>query len=304
MTNYKLLLVLVLVNIFIVLIYFLIKCIKKQYKQGLLVGGLMMVTPIFGPILMFLSYVFSVILKVFNVGCFDASEITFNKDKNRVILADDIKRGINKVPMEEALLESDSENARRVLFDIIKADFQNSIPLLMDAINSEDSEVSHYASAVISDVLSKFKKNQKKYEEEYNENKDDVSLLDSYMEYVYRYLACGIFPEAEFDSYLKVYEELMQERWDRFQDTFDSVVLSNWVIFLVKENRKEMAKRWLDCMEYSNIDLLETYRARLQYSYKYNKRDFKNCIREIKSSSIELDEELIEFVRFFKFNKN
>lgn len=290
------------VSTFISIIYILVKCVKKQYGEGVIKGGLMLITPVFGPILLLFSKVFSEILNKFKVDYLDTTELAINKEKSRseIILADDIQRGINKVPIEEALLEADSENVRRVLLDILKSDFETSIPILVKAIESDDSEVSHYASAAISDVLSKFKKNQKLMEENLTEDEDNISLLNEYMEYMYRYLNYGVFPETEFIGYCKIYGELMEKKWSRFSSFMKPIEITNWITMLVKKDSKEEAKVWLDRIQLQYPDELESYKARLQYAYRYERADFVQCIRDIKKSSVELDEETVEFVRFFQ----
>ena len=69
---------------------------------------------------------------------------------------------------------------------------------------------------------------------------------------------------------------------------------------LVKKDSKEEAKEWLDRIQLQYPDELESYKARLQYAYRYERADFAQCIRDIKKSSVELDEETVEFVRFFQ----
>jgi len=300
MTNHQIVLLIFMISTLISLTYIIIRCVRKQYKQGLIVGGVMMLTPVFGPVLMFVSYIVEKILHKCKIGYLDTSEISFDKSKKKVVLGDDIQRGINKVPIEEALLESNSENARRVLLDILKNDFESSIPILVKAIDSEDSEVSHYASAAISDVLSKFKKNQKMMEEQYQENPEDEELLNQYMEYVYKYLNYDVFPETEFHNYLEVYECLIQAKWERFHKNLMAETILNWITMLVKQGRRDAAEVWLERLQKLYPEKLETYKARLQYSYRYDRKDFVQCIKDIKQSSVDLDEETVEYVRFFQ----
>lgn len=300
MTENQIIIGLLIASTVISIVYIIINCTKKQYAKGFIKGGFMLITPVFGPMLMLLSSVSSEILNKFRVDYLDTTELSFSKNKNKIILGDDIQRGINKVPIEEALLEADSENVRRVLLDILKNDFESSIPILIKAIDSEDSEVSHYASAAISDVLSKFKRNQKMMEKQIHEERDNLSLLNEYMEYVYRYLNYDIFPESEFYNYFKIYEELMLLKKERFPNNMLPTEISNWITMLVKQEREETAKEWLDYIQQHYSEELESYKARLQYSYRYNRSDFVQCIKDIKKSTIDLDEETVEFVRFFQ----
>lgn len=294
------LLVFLLISTVISIIYIIVKCIKKQYAKGIVLGLLMLVTPVFGPILMLLSYAWSELLEKFKTAHLNIDELSFRREKVKIILGDDLQRGINKVPIEEALLESDNENTRKVLLDVLKSDFESSIPILINAIDSEDSEVSHYASAAISDVLSKFKKNQKAFEEEYQQDRENEELIDAYMEYIYRYLSYDVFPETEMNNYMALYEGLMQRKYKDFTENLSASVLLEWITMLVKSHRQDVAKRWLGRLEELYPGVLETYKARLRYGYVYDKEDFQRCLKDIKKSAVDLDEETVELVRFFQ----
>jgi len=300
MTKYEILLLLLLISTLISVVVIVVNCIRKRAAQGLVIGGLMLITPVFGPSMVFLSFCGSKLLEVFKTARLDPKELSFDKTKIKVILGDDIQRGINKVPIEEALLESDNENTRKVLLDILKSDYDTSIPLLKKAIDSEDSEVSHYASAAISDVLSKFKKTQELLDKQYCENPEERGILISYKKYMLQYLDYGIFPETELNTYLDIYESLMKKEYELFKEEMEVGSYLEWIRLLLKENRQKPAENWKDKMMFQYPDALETYKVRLQYSYQYDKKDFLKCICEIKESSVELDDEVLDIVRFFQ----
>ena len=300
MTKYEILLLLLLISTLVSILFIVFKCIKKKAVQGLVIGGLMLITPVFGPSMVFLSFCGGRLLELFKTATLNPKELSFDKTKIKVILGDDIQRGINKVPIEEALLECDNENTRKVLLDILKSDYEESIPLLKKAIDDEDSEVSHYASATISDVLSKFKKTQGLFEKQYCENPEERELLIAYKKYMLQYLNYGIFPETEMNTYLDIYESLMNKEYELFKEEMEAGSYLDGIRLLMKEKRQKSAQKWKDKMLVQYPDALETYKVRLQYSYQYDKKDFLNCIREIKESSVVLDDEVLDIVRFFQ----
>lgn len=300
MTDEQIIGILFIVSTCVSIGYMLILCFHKQPRKGLMLGFLMLLTPVFGPCLLACSCLFSFLLSKIKTVQLDAEDLSFRKDKAEILLEDDLSRGLNKVPIEEALLEADNESMRRVLLDILKSDFETSIPILLKAISNEDTEVSHYASAAISDVLSKFKRKQKLFEQRYAEEPENEVLLRRYMDYMYRYLGYGIFSDTEFHSHMDRYEQLMQDLLEHFPEQPDAVRISEWVIFLVKQKREKAAARWLEQLHMRHSDTLELYRARLAYSYCYDRDDFLQCIREIKASTVDLDDELVEVVRFFQ----
>ncbi len=299
MTKYQIFLIILLINAVVSLAYMVIMGIKKQLKKGIIVGVIMLILPVSGPLLIFFSYLFFLLLKHTNTAYINPDELSFRKEKIKIIEGDSLQRGINKVPIEEALLESDSENTRRVLLDVLKADFESSIPLLMKAIENEDSEVSHYASAAISDVLSKFKKRQKEIDQQYREHKEDEELLTAYRKYVYKYLAYHIFPKTEETHYLELCSELMEQAY-KLVSSIEPGDYENWIKLLVEYDKEGQAKEWLRRMQKAYPEKLPTYRAELQYCYRYDHHNFRTCLQKIKNSQIMLDEDTLELVRFFQ----
>lgn len=299
MTEYQIFLVVLLINTVLSLAYMLIMGCRRQMEKGISIGSVMLIMPVSGFLLLFFSYLVFLLLKHTKAAYINPAELSFRKEKIRIIEGDSLQRGIDKVPIEEALLESDNETTRRVLLDVLKADFESSIPILMKAIENEDSEVSHYASATISDVLSKFKKHQKEIDEQYREHMEDEELLTAYRKYVYKYMAYHIFPKAEEMHYLELYSELMEQAY-KLSPTMEAEDYENWIKLLLEYEKKEQAQEWLRRMQKAYPDQLSTYKAELHYSYRYDRKNFGKCLQKMKSSQIMLDEETLELVRFFQ----
>lgn len=300
MTKYQIVLIIILLNTLIAIGYMIIMGRKKQRKKGVLVGSVMIVAPVYGILMVLFSYLFFLILKRTKVAHINPEELSFSKEKVKSILGDDLQRGINKVPIEEALLESNHESTRQVLLDVLKSDYESSISILQKAIENDDSEVSHYASTAISDVLSKFKRNQKEIDEQYRKYSDDEEIVTNYRKYVFKYLSYHIFPEVECNRYLSLYEEIMQRTYQLFPDKLAAKDYEDWVCILVKYDRREDAEKWLSTMEKEYPDQLPTYKAELEFNYHYDKKRFKEVLGKIKSSQVMLDEKTIEIVRFFQ----
>ena len=69
----------------------------------------------------------------------------------------DEERERDIVPLEEAILVNEKRDLRMVMMNVIKEDFSNCLASITLALDSEDSEASHYAAAVLSDELNKFR---------------------------------------------------------------------------------------------------------------------------------------------------
>lgn len=299
MTKIQILLLTVAINTLITLGYVFVQGKRKQLGKGIVIGIIMFIVPICGPLLISFSYLFFYVLKHTKAAYINPEEISFKKNKIRIIQGDSLQRGINKVPIEEALLESDSESTRKVLIDVLKADFESSISILMKAIESDDSEVSHYASVAISDLLSKFKKSQKEIDEQYRQHMEDEELLSAYRKFVYEYLTYHIFPKTEESHYLALCAELMENAYVNFHH-IEAEDYENWINLLLQHDMRAQASEWLTRMQYKYPENLFTFKAELRYNYQYNHDAFGKCLRKIKNSQIMLDENTLEWVRFFQ----
>ena len=60
-------------------------------------------------------------------------------------------------PLEESLAVSDKRNMRMLMLNVIRGDMQKSLESITMALNSEDSETSHYAASVLRDELNDFR---------------------------------------------------------------------------------------------------------------------------------------------------
>lgn len=296
----ELIIILVVINFIISLAYVLYHVKRGQKQKGIICGIVMLVVPVFGPLLYFLSNVGASVLRKLHKAYLNPEELSYNREKIRIIEQADMEKSINKVPIEEALIESDNENVRKVLLDVLKSDFESSIPMLMEAIENEDTEVSHYASSAISDVLSKFKRNQSDYEKQYQRDKNNLEILTSYQEYVLKFLCLNVFPPAEQNTYQKLHDELLSHLEEISPEDISADTYGKWVIWLVEHEERSEALKWLNKLRNRYEDELVTYKARLQYTYAFDPEGFKNTVKEIRSSSVVLDEEMLEIIRFFK----
>lgn len=299
MTKEQILLGIGLLNTLAALLYLMIMEKKKQRTKGLLIGVILLIAPVYGICFMLVSYLFFCGLKYTKTASIHPEELSFRKEKIKILEGDSLQRGLNKVPIEEALLTSDSENTRKVLLDVLKADFESSIPILAKAIESEDTEVAHYASAAISDVLSKFKRKQKELDELYCSHSEDEALLTAYRNYLFEYLSYRIFPETEENYYLKRYGELMEAAFAHLKETLEAEDYENWIYLLLEYEKEAEAKKWLSRLKEAFPESLSAYKAELEYLYRFDRQNFGAGLEKIKASPIMLDETALEWMRFF-----
>ena len=126
----------------------------------------------------------------------------------------DEERERDMVPLEEALKISDKKNLRMLMLNIIRGDMEESLEVISMALDSEDSETSHYAASVLHDELNAFRSNVQKYYEliQPSEDSEDVKAADKtgyeelLIDYMVKVLQQRIFTELEQTRYVNILE--------------------------------------------------------------------------------------------------
>ena len=128
----------------------------------------------------------------------DLEDVVFRKDRVKTFLRADEERGRTMVPMEEALVITDKTNLRNLMLNVVRADTRNSLASIAKALDSEDSETSHYAASVLQDELNGFRAMvQNVYNEILKEKKDQLVHVRLLIEYMNPVLSQRVFTDME-----------------------------------------------------------------------------------------------------------
>lgn len=114
----------------------------------------MVLCPIVGPLFFLVSHL--IYMTIFRQEV-DLDDVIFSKERVKTNVKADEERERNLVPIEEALAVSDKKNLRMLMLNVIRGDLQDSLESISLALNSEDSETSHYAASVLRDELNDFR---------------------------------------------------------------------------------------------------------------------------------------------------
>ena len=138
----------------------------------------------------------------------DLEDVVFGKERVRTHLKADEERERNIAPLEEALAVSDKRNLRMLMLNVIRGDLQKSLESITMALNSEDSETSHYAASVLCDELNKFRSQvQKMYTGMQQEGEEETDYEKMMLDYMNRVLSQKVFTTLEQTKYVKMLEE-------------------------------------------------------------------------------------------------
>ena len=124
---------------------------RRTYLLRFLV---MVLCPVIGPLFFFMGQLFYLLVFWRDV---DLADVIFSKERVRTRMKADEERERDIIPLEEAILVNEKKDEALVMMNVIKEDIRNSLASITLALDSEDSEASHYAAAVLSDELNKFR---------------------------------------------------------------------------------------------------------------------------------------------------
>lgn len=260
--------------------------------------AVMLICPVAGP-LFFLAG--QLVHLLFFRQAVDLQDIIFSKERVEKRVRADTEREGNMVPMEEALAVSDSESLRTLMMDIIRRDTKQSLTSIARALNSEDSETSHYAAAVLRDELNGFRQHT---QEIYRHMKEDGSDACEYagllLEYMNGLLAQKVFPDLEQKAYVAMMEETGRFLLEREGDLLTAGYLE-WICLRLLEIRDfEHMQFWCDVSRERYPDELFTYTCRLKmYFTQGDRKRFFEVLNRLKKSDIVIDRETLDLMRIF-----
>ena len=285
-------------NIFIVLAYLIINTLKKREMNYWTKGIIMLLCPIVGPIFIFLGWIFFRLLFRKPV---DLADVVFSKERVQTYMKADEESERNLVPLEEALAISDRGSLRTLMFNVVKGDVHKSLSAISAALNSEDSEASHYAASVLQDQLNDFRvRVQKSYQEIKKGGKHRMENGLMLIESMDEILRQHVFAEAEQQSMVQIMEDVCAILYEENKlqipaDYYEAVCLR-----LLECRLFDKCELWCDRSMEQYPEELSSYTCRLKlYFTKGEKEKFFEALAQLKQSTILIDRETLELIRTF-----
>lgn len=277
--------------------------IMAFYKKGeltfyILQVIVMILLPVIGPIFFILSWMLQ---KLFFSKEVNLRELSFRKDRLHSILHPDEEKERNVVPVKEALLVSDTQDKRRVMLNVLKGEYEKSLTVITDALENPDTEISHYAASVITEVKSHFKLTVQTMQEQLKDYPDDPAMKVMLIQYIHEFLGKSVLSDIEAMTYVTIYLNLMEELFSQDKDSITGTMYKDMIYHLMESKKKDTAEIWARrALEYAPMEL-DTYKGVLKYYYEIgNKEVFYNVMQQLKTSDVVLDRQTLEMVRFFK----
>lgn len=289
-----------LINFIIALVYLFFKWMIKDLRGGIIMSFFIIICPLVGPLYLFFSWIVYEIYFKRKESKINLKELSFSKEKIKVLSKADMEIALNKVALEDALIVSDKNSVRKLLLDVVREDSSGSEKALLKALEHRDSEVSHYAASAISDIINEFKINEKELRDNYYKDMENSELCNKYVDFLNNFLLQKILSSAEQRIYCGLFEKLVLTMEKHLPSEVSGELYNKLVCILLQVGDEKKAEVWVEKALVNNENELASYKAGLRYYYTTeNRNKFLLLLEKLKKSDVHLDHEMFEMVRFF-----
>lgn len=286
-------------NALIALVLFLVSCFQEKGKRGtgILLSWFIFIVPFVGVIYLLLGRFIVYLGRKQDV---DMSDVSFNQEREHLLLPPEQETEMNYVPIQDAMAVSDTSSLRRLVLDTLRSDAKKALASIAVAMNSRDTETSHYAATVILDALSEFRSTAQNMLIHMQRLPEDVEMSLLTFDYIQEVLNMKIMTDVEQESYIYTLDSIgenlfIHNLW--YMTAAHYLMLTD--LFLSIEGYS-MAEKWCSRAMKYRPDMLDTYKARLHLYYKQkNNSVFFECLNELRESDITADEEILNLFRLY-----
>ncbi len=292
-------LIILIIHFAICIIYFSINIKFRGLQDSIYRFVVVFMLPVIG----FLFFIVTTISGKFakNTDNILESYLKYIQDKKHVYYEEniDFEKEINTIPFQDSLYFSDNKDKRAYLIYILKKDFIKHIKGLQKAIESDDSETSHYAAAALMEIKKHFEILIQNASEYYYKNSNDINSMVEYAGVLKKYLKSGIADKIDYREYLDKYSMVLEKILLKYHENenYFSEKISTDIELGNFESAYEFCKKFFDYFpnnEKPYLVLLKLYHAIHDFS------SFEKKLRELKNKKITLTEYANDMIRFWE----
>lgn len=226
--------------------------------------------------------------------------VTFSKERITILEQPDEEEEMNLVPIEEALIIDDSQNLRKLLLTILRGDVTKSLNAVAKALESPDTEASHYAASAIMDIMSEFQTTIQKFQAQLTANPEDSELNHLFIDYLYKILNSNILSEMEKKTYVYTMLSACQNYYEHNPSRMHVSHYAHIIRFLTEIGDLKNARIWVERIQKEKNDHADMYLAVLNFYFTVQDREcFFQCLDKLKHSGIAIGQELLELIRIY-----
>lgn len=282
--------------------YLVFKKDKDNRKQYIMNMFVMLLCPIVGILYFFLAFLKFHFIKL---GERDLSDVEFSKKHQTSRVKADEERERNIVAVGEAILVSDQEQKRANMLNVLLGDTEEALSAIALALNSDDSEVAHYAASFLQSKMDAFREKvsrmQKMIEEgniEDEECQDHILELIRYMNHM---LKQKVFMQVEQVDYVDQMEQLCEKLFQNARSKI-SPECYEWILSRIMDlGEYDRAEVWGYRFSEQYPDVLSAFTLRLKLYFETNQKEkFFEVMGQLRASDVLIDNRTLEMIRMIQ----
>jgi tetratricopeptide (TPR) repeat protein len=270
---------------------------RKNKSTLIMLSCFILIVPLIGPIYILLGLLINRLTRKGNV---DMSDVSFSQEREKIILPPDQDKEMNYVPIHDAMVVSDNASLRRLLLDTMLTKAKDRISNIAIAMNSSDTEASHYAASITMDVLSELRATAQNMLESMQRLPEDVEMNLLTFDYLYEFISLGIMSKVEQEASIYTLDDVADNlfTYNLWYMTASHYLKITDLFISIRDYN--MADKWSQRASQYRPNMLDTYKAKLHlYFEQRNYNAFFECLEELKNSEISVDKEIIDLFHLY-----
>lgn len=307
--------IIVIINVIVAVLYLLIGTlilvpVRNREREGqaerlhdnrrtyLLRFIVMLLCPVVGPLFFFVVHLFYLTIFRFQV---ELDDVIFSKERVRTQLKADEEREMNVIPLEEAIAVNDRKSLRAAMLNVLKGEIRNSLSAIAMALETNDSESSHYAASILSHELNEFRlEAQKLYLGMREEESDQTEYEDMMLKYTDEILKQQVFAELEQNKFVRMMTEAAESFYTKNPSGMTDKQYESVCLRLLDIRDYENCEKWCERLTKQYPDRLSSFTCKLKlYFIVRNREAFFRTLDALKKSDVVIDNETLELIRIF-----
>ena len=282
--------------------YLIFKKDTDNRKQYMMHTVIMLLCPVVGILYFFLAFLKYHFVKL---GERDLTDVEFSKKRHVPRVKADEERERNIVAVEESILVSDQEKKRANMLNVLLGETDESYSAIALALDSDDSEVAHYAASFLQSKMDTFrekvrKTRQKIAESDIQEEECQEQVLEL-IRYMNHMLKQKVFTRVEQVDFVDQMEQLCEILFQNARNKMTQECYESIMGRMMGLQEYEKAELWGDrfCEQYPNLLASYTFRLKLYFETK-EKDKFFEVLDQLRASPVVIDNKTLELIRMIQ----
>ena len=282
--------------------YLIFKKDTDNRKQYMMHTVIMLLCPVVGILYFFLAFLKYHFVKL---GERDLTDVEFSKKRHIPRVKADEERERNIVAVEEAILVSDQEKKRANMLNVLLGETDESYSAIALALDSDDSEVAHYAASFLQSKMDTFREKVRKTQQKIAESdiheeecQEQVLELIKYMNHM---LKQKVFTRVEQVDFVEQMEQLCETLFQNARNKMTQKCYESIMGRIMELQEYDKAELWGNRFREQYPDLLASYTLRLKLYFETKEKDkFFEVLDQLRASPVVVDNKTLELIRMIQ----